>query len=92
MADDDAKQALIDAGLILEQHGLGDMTRGHVSVRVPGNPELFYMKPHSFGFDEITLDNIVTCNLAGERVAGSAPRHSEVFAYLRRKARRQAGR
>ena len=79
MSDDDVKQTLIDACLILDQQGLGDMTRGHISVRVPGDPELFYMKPHSFGLDEVTLENIVTCNLAGERVAGTAPRHSEVF-------------
>ena len=42
--------------------GQGDLTRGHVSIRVPGDPTHFYMKPHSFGFDEITIENIVICN------------------------------
>jgi ribulose-5-phosphate 4-epimerase/fuculose-1-phosphate aldolase len=79
MTTDDAKQKLIDAGLILEAQGQGDLTRGHVSVRVPGDPGHFYMKPHSFGFDEITPENIVTCNLDGEKVAGGGRRHSEVF-------------
>jgi L-fuculose-phosphate aldolase len=79
MTKDEAKQKLIDAGLVLEANGLADFTRGHVSVRVPGEPDLFYMKPHSFGFDEITMDNIVTCNLEGEKVAGGGPRHSEVY-------------
>ena len=79
MTPDDAKQKLISAGLILEAAGLGDMTRGHVSLRVPGDPNLFIMKPHSYGFDEITMDNIVTCDMDGKRVAGWAPRHSEVF-------------
>ena len=79
MTPDDAKQKLILAGLILEDAGQGDMTRGHVSVRAPGQPELFYMKPHSFGFDEITMENIVTCDLSGTKIAGWAPRHSEVF-------------
>ena len=79
MTPDDAKQKLITAGLILEAAGLGDMTRGHVSVRAPGDPEHFFMKPHSFGFDEITMDNIVTCDLTGKKTAGWAPRHSEIF-------------
>ncbi len=79
MTPTEAKQKLIDAGLILEREGHHDMTRGHISVRVPGKPELFYMKPHSHGFDEMTMDNIVTCNLDGEKLEGSGPRHSEVF-------------
>jgi L-fuculose-phosphate aldolase len=37
------------------------------------------MKPHSRGFDEITLDNIVICNMDGEKVGGGGRRHSEVF-------------
>ena len=79
MTKDEARQKLIDAGRILEAEGLGDLARGHVSVRVPGDPTLFYMKPHSVGFDEITLENMVTCNLDGEKVAGGGRRHSEVF-------------
>lgn len=78
-AKHEAKQRLIDAGLVLEAAGLGDFTRGHVSIRVPGEPNLFYMKPHSFGFDEMTMDNIVTCNIEGEKIAGGGPRHSEVY-------------
>ena len=75
----EAKQKLIDSGLILENEGQGDLTRGHVSVRVPGDPTHFYMKPHSYGFDEITMENIVTCNLEGEKVGEGGRRHSEVF-------------
>lgn len=74
-----ARQTLIDAGLILEAAGQGDLTRGHVSVRVPGDPTHFYMKPHSFGFDEITHENIVICNLDGEKIGGGGRKHSEVY-------------
>lgn len=73
------KRKLIDAGLVLDQAGLGDFTRGHVSVRDPGDPSRFFMKPHSVGFEEFTLDSIVTCNLDGEKIAGGGRRHSEVF-------------
>lgn len=79
MTADEARQKLIDAGLILEAEGQGDLTRGHVSVRVPGDPTHFYMKPHSFGFDEITPGNIVICDLEGEKVAGGGRKHSEVY-------------
>jgi ribulose-5-phosphate 4-epimerase/fuculose-1-phosphate aldolase len=79
MNADEVKQKLIDAGRILEDAGQGDLTRGHVSIRVPGDPTHFFMKPHSFGFDEITPENIVVCNLEGEKVAGGGRKHSEVY-------------
>jgi L-ribulose-5-phosphate 4-epimerase len=79
MTAEEARQKVIDAGRILDCEGLGDLTRGHVSVRVPGDPTHFYMKPHSFGFEEITPENIVTCNLHGEKVAGGGRKHSEVY-------------
>ncbi|NDF79798.1 MAG: class II aldolase/adducin family protein, partial [Betaproteobacteria bacterium] len=73
------KQRLIDAGHILENAGQGDLTRGHVSIRSPEDPNIFIMKPHSYGFDEITLENIVVCNMEGEKIDGGGRRHSEVF-------------
>jgi L-ribulose-5-phosphate 4-epimerase len=79
MTLEEAQDLLIDAGLVIEAQGQGDMTRGHVSIRVPGRPDHFLMKPHSFGFDEMTRDNIVTCDLEGEKIAGGGPRHSEVY-------------
>ncbi len=79
MTLEEAKKRLIDAGIALEAYGLGDFTRGHVSLRVPGDPTHFIMKPHSFGMDEMTMENIITCNLEGEKVSGGGPRHSEVY-------------
>jgi len=66
-------------GRILEHQGQGDFTRGHVSIRVPGRPERFVMKPHSVGLDEITRENIVTFDLDGVLVAGAARPHSERY-------------
>jgi L-fuculose-phosphate aldolase len=79
MTADEARQKLIAAGRILDEAGLGDLTRGHVSIRVPGDPTHFYMKPHSFGFEEITPENIVLCNLEGEKISGGGRKHSEVY-------------
>ena len=79
MSANQTQNRLIEAGLIIDHHGLGDLTRGHVSIRVPGDPNHFYMKPHSFGFDEITPENMVLCNLDGEKVGGTGRKHSEVY-------------
>jgi L-fuculose-phosphate aldolase len=37
------------------------------------------MKAHSIGLDEITMQNILTIDLEGDVVAGTARRHSEVY-------------
>ena len=37
------------------------------------------MKAHSIGLDEITMENILTIDLEGNVVAGTARRHSEVY-------------
>ncbi len=79
MTELEAREKLIAAGLILDAADQGDLTRGHVSLRLPGDPTHFLMKPHSRGLDEITLENIVVCNLDGEKVGGGGRRHSEVY-------------
>jgi L-fuculose-phosphate aldolase len=73
------KERLIVAGKVLVAAGQGDFTRGHISVRLPDNPKLFLMKPHSIGLDEITMQSILTIDLEGNVVAGKARRHSEVY-------------
>jgi ribulose-5-phosphate 4-epimerase/fuculose-1-phosphate aldolase len=78
-AHDAIRQKLILAGKVLVQEGQDDFTRGHISFRLPDEPGLFFMKPHSFGLDEITMANILTIDLEGNVVAGTARRHSEVY-------------
>ena len=73
------KKRLIIAGKVLVAQGQDDFTRGHISFRLPDNPKLFFMKAHSIGLDEITMQNILTIDLDGNVVAGSARRHSEVY-------------
>jgi L-fuculose-phosphate aldolase len=79
MTHDEIKQRMIWAGKVLVNEGQDDFTRGHISMRLPENPGLFLMKPHSVGLDEITMDNILTIDLEGNVVAGTAKRHSEVY-------------
>jgi ribulose-5-phosphate 4-epimerase/fuculose-1-phosphate aldolase len=79
MTHDEIKQQLIWAGKVLVAEGQDDFTRGHISFRLPDNPSLFFMKPHSLGLDEITMENILTIDLEGNVVAGGGRRHSEVY-------------
>src|SRR6201981_1663139 len=73
------KEQLSMAGKVLVAEGQDDFTRGHISFRLPDNPNLFFMKAHSIGLDEITTQNILTIDLDGNVVAGTARRHSEVY-------------
>ncbi len=79
MSHAELQQKMIWAGKVLVNEGQDDFTRGHISVRLPDNPALFFMKPHSVGLDEITPENILTVDLDGKVNAGTARRHSEVF-------------
>ena len=79
MSHTEIREKMIWAGKVLVGEGQDDFTRGHISVRLPDDPARFYMKAHSLGLDEITLDNILTIDLEGNVVAGTARRHSEVY-------------
>ena len=76
---DGLKESLITAGRALYAEDQGDLIFGHVSARVPGDDAHFLMKPHQIGLEEITPENLITVNLEGEKVAGDAPIHIEVF-------------
>lgn len=73
------RDLLVAAGRILCANGQDDLTRGHVSARLPGNSDLFLMKPHSVGLDELTQEGLLTLDLDGKVVAGEGRRHSECF-------------
>src|SRR6266700_8199990 len=79
MTHDEIKQTMIWAGRVLVNEGQDDFTRGHISMRLPDDPSRFFMKPHSVGLDELTMENILTIDLDGNVVAGKARRHSEVY-------------
>ena len=79
MTHDEIKKAMILAGRVLVAEGQDDFTRGHISMRLPEDPARFFMKAHSLGLDEIKRGNILTIDLDGNVVAGTARRHSEVY-------------
>jgi len=79
MPHEQIKRKLIVAGRVLVAQGQDDFTRGHISVRLPDDPSRFFMKPHSVGLDELTIENILIIDLDGNVVAGTSRRHSEVY-------------
>jgi len=79
MPHEQIKRKLIVAGKVLVAQGQDDFTRGHISVRLPDDPSRFFMKPHSVGLDELTIENILIIDLDGNVVAGTSRRHSEVY-------------
>lgn len=54
----------------LPKNGLVVWTAGNVSGRVPGEPR-FLIKPSGLGFDELTPEAMVLCDLDGNVVPGS---------------------
>ena len=79
MTHAEIKEKMIWAGKVLVNEGQDDFTRGHISFRLPDDKGRFFMKAHSIGLDEITMQNIITVDLDGNVVAGNARRHSEVY-------------
>jgi len=73
------KKKLADAGRVLAHEGQGDYVAGHVSLRLNDDPDRFFMKPAGIGLEEMTDENIITVDLAGNKVAGTAGRHNEVY-------------
>src|ERR1041384_7054086 len=73
------RERLVDAGRVLALEGQGDYVAGHISVRLPGEPGRFLIKPAGIGLEEMRPDNIITVDIEGRRVDGTMPRHNEVF-------------
>jgi L-ribulose-5-phosphate 4-epimerase len=56
----------------LVRNNLVVWTGGNVSQRVPGE-ELFVIKPSGVGYDDLTPENMVLCDLDGKVIEGSSP-------------------
>jgi ribulose-5-phosphate 4-epimerase/fuculose-1-phosphate aldolase len=55
---------------LIARHGLDAGTAGHISLRVPGAPDYFWVNPFGLLFSEVTATNLVLVNGRGEIVAG----------------------
>jgi L-ribulose-5-phosphate 4-epimerase len=64
----------------LVRYGLVVWTAGNVSARVPGH-DLLVIKPSGVGYDELTPDAMVVCDLHGELVEGDLSPSSDTAAH-----------
>lgn len=64
------KVKLAAAYRILARRGLDDGVAGHISLRVPGAPDYFWVNPFGLFFNEVRADNLVLVNSHGEIVDG----------------------
>lgn len=55
---------------IIARKGLDDGIAGHISLRVPGAPDYFWVNPFGKFFSEVTGDNLVLVNHKGEIIDG----------------------
>jgi L-ribulose-5-phosphate 4-epimerase len=76
---DKLKKLLADAGRVLAHEKQGDYVAGHVSLRLPDDPNLFLMKPAGIGLEEMTDENIIVVDIEGNKVSGGGGCHNEVF-------------
>jgi len=64
------KVKLAAAYRLLARLGLDDGVAGHISLRVPGAPDYFFVNPFGLLFNEVRADNLVLVNKRGEIVHG----------------------
>jgi ribulose-5-phosphate 4-epimerase/fuculose-1-phosphate aldolase len=55
---------------MLARLGMDDGIAGHISLRVPGAPDYFWVNPFGKLFSEVSADNLVLVNHKGEIIAG----------------------
>jgi ribulose-5-phosphate 4-epimerase/fuculose-1-phosphate aldolase len=55
---------------ILARKGLDDGIAGHISLRIPGAPEYFWVNPFGMLFSEVRADNLPIVNHDGEIIDG----------------------
>lgn len=54
-------------------HGLSEGVCNHFSVALPGQDDVFLLNPRGLHWSEVQAEDIVTCNAAGEQLAGRHP-------------------
>ncbi|MTD14032.1 class II aldolase/adducin family protein [Nakamurella sp. YIM 132087] len=74
------KQSLADALRLLAMHGMNQGAAGHITVRDPGDPTMFWVNPLLKNFALMTPEDLLLVNEKGEVVEGSGPLNRAAFA------------
>jgi L-ribulose-5-phosphate 4-epimerase len=76
----DLRRTLAELHRSLVENGLVAWTSGNVSARVPGS-ELLVIKPSGVGYDDLTAESMVVCDLDGMRVDGDLSPSSDTASH-----------
>src|SRR6266542_5785374 len=71
------RQRVVDACHVLFNEGQEHFHLGHVSAREPGS-SVICAKPSGIGLGEVTVDDLATMTLDGEKLDGPRPLHQEM--------------
>ena len=74
------RRTLAELHRSLVENGLVAWTSGNVSARVPGS-DLLVIKPSGVGYDDLTAESMVVCDLAGTRVDGDLSPSSDTASH-----------
>jgi L-ribulose-5-phosphate 4-epimerase len=74
------RRALVGLHHALVENGLVAWTSGNVSARVPGS-DLLVIKPSGVGYDDLTPESMVVCDLDGARVDGDLSPSSDTASH-----------
>ena len=74
------KMKLAAAFRIIARRKMDDGIAGHISCRVPGTHDQFWVNPLGLFFEEVTASDLLVVNLAGDIVEGDRPYNQAAFA------------
>jgi L-ribulose-5-phosphate 4-epimerase len=74
------RRTLAELHQSLVENGLVAWTSGNVSARVPGS-DLLVIKPSGVGYDDLTPESMVVCDLDGTRVGGDLSPSSDTASH-----------
>lgn len=60
-------------------HGLEEGICNHFSAMLPGHDDLFLVNPYGYAFSEVTAQNLLVCDFAGNVVAGEGAPEATAF-------------
>jgi ribulose-5-phosphate 4-epimerase/fuculose-1-phosphate aldolase len=69
----DARVQLAAAHRLMAHSGVSDLTYNHLSLRVPGEPNQFLVKPGNWMFEEVTASGLYKFDFDGKPFQDSPP-------------------
>lgn len=74
------KQKLAQGFRMIARRKMDDGIAGHISCRVPGTEDEFWVNPLGLFFEEVTAKDLLVVNLKGDIVEGDRPYNQAAFA------------